>query len=144
MPHLHSGLTKARRYEGKYRAAKGSALKGTRGLYSARWLSRPNWVFVTRITPSALLARSARAQANTLTKSQMQHGQGQVRLDPTRTVEHQQKQPALASRTAKLSALVVLLVGSLVVPGASAEQNEGSTAFMLPLCKTWLKTAADG
>lgn len=58
MPHLHSGLTKARRYDGKYRAAKGSALKGTRGLYSARWLSRPNWLFVTRITPSALLARS--------------------------------------------------------------------------------------
>jgi hypothetical protein len=31
MPHLHSGLTKARRYDGKYRAASGSALKGTRG-----------------------------------------------------------------------------------------------------------------
>lgn len=85
-----------------------------------------------------------KAQGNTLTMSQVQHGHGQVRLDPTRTVEHQQKQPALAGRTAKLSALVVLLVGSLVVPGASAEQNEGSTAFMVPLCKTWLKTAADG
>src|SRR4051794_22466489 len=49
-----------------------------------------------------------------------------------------------AARTLEVSTLIVLLVGSLVVPASGAEQNEGSTAFMVPLCKTWLKTAAEG
>src|SRR3954449_10548926 len=59
-------------------------------------------------------------------------------------MEDQQQKSALASRAVKLFASAVLLLGLPIVPGASAEQNEGSTAFMVPLCKTWLKTAAEG